>query len=234
MTDESHPFITGIVCAHCGTPLKVRIHAGPSDRTCPVCRKKWFGYHFGTILEIVSKWKAVYFMTLTLRNIPDRAWSRGHVRELRANFGKLRRRFKSILGGFYCVQTTNCGKGWHLHLHVLFDGAFIPQKVLSATWAKITGGSWIVGIELVQDRRKAVGYLLRDFLQAPKIRPEDAGPFNSVFRGARLVQPFGKYRNVKFRVPFACPRCGRVEWILLDVLLGGRRSFRREWDKDDP
>jgi len=230
--DDRHPFLT-LNCSHCGHPLKVRLGCG--DRTCPTCRKKWFGYHFGTILEIVSKWKAVYFMTLTLRNIPDREWSKDHVREFRANFGKLRRRFKTILGGFYCVQTTNYGKGWHLHLHVLFDGTFIPQKLLSATWLKITGGSWIVGIELVSDRRKAVGYLLRDFLQAPKIRPEDSEAFNSVFHGSRLIQPFGKYRNTRFpRVPFVCPVCGYVEWILLDTLFGEKRSFHHEWDKDDP
>ena len=232
MTDDRHPFLT-LNCSHCGHALKVKLGCG--DRTCPSCRKKWFGYHFGTILEIVSKWKAVYFMTLTLRNIPDREWSRGHVRDLRANFGKLRHRFKTILGGFYCVQTTNRGKGWHLHLHVLFDGSYIHQAALSKAWAEITSGSWIVGIELVQDRRKAVGYLLRDFLQAPKIRPEDVEFFNSVFRGARLIQPFGKYKNVRFlRAPFACPSCGRVEWILLDVLLGEKRGFHREWDKDGP
>jgi len=229
MTDDRHPFLT-LNCSHCGHPLKVRLNCG--DRTCPTCRKKWFGYHFGTILEIVSKWKAVYFMTLTLRNIPDRSWGRYHVKELRENFGKLRCRFKTILGGFYCVQVTNSGNGWHLHLHVLFDGSYVHQPALSKAWAEITSGSWIVGIELVADRKKAVRYLLQDFLQAPKIRPEDVESFNSVFRGSRLVQPFGLYRKTRFRVPYKCPDCGECCWVILDTLLGKKRSFHRCYEED--
>ena len=229
MTDDRHSFRT-LNCSHCGHPLRVQIHVGRADRTCPTCRKKWFGYHFGTILEIVSKWKAAYFMTLTLRNIPDEAWSKDHVRQLRENFGKLRLRFKTILGGFYCVQATNSGKGWHLHLHVLFDGSYVHQAALSKAWAEITFGSWIVGIALVNDRKKAVRYLLKDFLQAPKIRPEDVEFFNSVFRGSRLVQPFGLYRKTRFRIPYKCPDCGWTDWITPDDLFDPcpKRMFHQE------
>lgn len=229
MINDLHPFLT-LVCSHCGRPLKVRLSCG--DRTCPTCRAKWFGYHFKPILEVVTKWKSVYFMTLTLRNIPDSAFGRYDVKGLRESFGKLRKRFKEIAGGFYVVQVTNNGKGWHLHLHVLFDGSFIAQKALSKAWAEITKGSYIVGIEQVRDRREAVRYLLKDFLQSPKIRPEDRESFNGVFKGSRLVQPFGDYRNTKFRVPYKCPDCGRTEWVDLELLLGNKRSRLRHYDED--
>jgi hypothetical protein len=171
-------------------------------------------------------------MTLTVRNIPDQLFGRADVAALRGHFSKLRRRFKTINGGFYVVQTTNAGKGWHLHLHVLFDGQFIAQKALSKAWADITAGSWIVGIERVQQPERAVKYLLMDFLQAPKIRPEDAGAFNFVFRGSRLVQPFGIYRKTKFRIPYKCPDCGETCWQMLEDLLGEKRRFRRTYDDD--
>ncbi len=218
MTDDRHPFLT-LYCSHCGKPLKVRLSCG--DRTCPTCRKKWFGYHFDTILKIVSGWTRVYFMTLTVRNIPDRSFGRFHVDYLRRDFGKLRRKVKVIAGGFYVVQVTNAGSGWHLHLHVIYDGSYVHQKKLSRLWCDITSGSWIVGIREVQDRKKAVAYLLRDFLQTPKIRPEDAEAFNSIFRGSRLVQPFGLYRKTKFRIPYECPDCGDSSWALLEQICSG-------------
>jgi hypothetical protein len=169
------------------------------------------------MLTIVESWKSVYFLTLTLKNIPDNLWGRYNVEEIREAFSKLRRRFKSIAGGFYVIQATNRGKGWHLHIHALFDGSYISQKALSKAWLEITG-SYIVGIELVQDPKKAVHYLLMDFLQAPRIRPEDAAAFNGVFRGSRLVQPFGLYRKTKFKIPYKCPDCGNDTWVCLDAL----------------
>lgn len=224
-----HPFIT-LNCSHCGRSLKVRLGCG--DRTCPVCRKKWFGYHFKAILDCISEWKAVYFLTLTIRNIPDQAFGRHDVENIRKSFSAFRRRFRSILGGFYVVQATNRGKGWHLHLHVLFDGVFIPKEKMAAAWSVATGGSYIVDIKLVQNPKTAVRYLLSDFLQSPRIRPEDAAIFNGVFKGSRLVQPFGKYRKTKFRIPYICPACGRCEWVILEDLLGEKRIFKRTYEED--
>jgi hypothetical protein len=230
MTDDRHPFLT-LNCSHCGHALKVKLGCG--DRTCPECRLKWFGYHFKTLLSLVAGWKSAYFLTLTLKNIPE--IGRSDVQRIRKCFNSLRRRFKLILGGFYVVQATNRGKGWHLHLHVLFDGSFISQKALSEAWAEITGGSFIVDIRKVGDPRTAVRYLLSDFLQAPRIRPQDVEEFNGIFKGSRLVQPFGKYKATKFpRVPFKCPGCGRVEWVVLDVLLGEKRCFHRGREGEDP
>lgn len=229
MADDLHPFIT-LNCSHCGRPLKVRLSCG--DRTCPKCRKKWFGYHFKTLLDCISEWKAVYFLTLTVRNIPDQSFGRHDVKAIRDWFGTFRRRFKSILGGFYVVQATNRGKGWHLHLHVLYDGVFMPKNIIADAWTEISGGSYIVDIKLVQSPKTAVRYLLSDFLQSPRIRPEDFADFNGVFKGSRLVQPFGKYRKTKFRIPFKCPDCGRCEWVNLDELLGEKRTFKRTYEED--
>jgi hypothetical protein len=224
---REHPFLT-LYCGHCGHPLKVKLGCG--DRTCPECRLKWFGYHFKTLLALVAGWKSAYFLTLTLKNI--REISKADVQDLRKDFERLRRRFKQIQGGFYVVQATNRGKGWHLHLHILFDGFFINQKELSEAWAEITGGSFIVDIRKVQDPKTAVRYLLSDFLQAPRIRPEDAEEFNGIFKGSRLVQPFGKYKATKFRVPYKCPDCGRIEWTELWRLLGEKKTFRRVYEDD--
>jgi len=229
MEENNHPFKT-LHCSHCGHGLKVKLSCG--DRTCPECRKKWFGHHYKTLVDCVATWKSPYFLTLTIRNIPDYSWGTYCVKDLRAAFGKLRRRFKRIGGGFYVVQATNYGRGWHLHLHVLFDGSFILKDEISRAWRIFSDGSYIVDIKQVQSPKKAVKYLLSDFLQAPRIRPEDRPAFNDVFRGSRLVQPFGEYRKMKFKVKYMCPECGRCEWIDLDVFLGRQGSGRGYHEED--
>lgn len=225
-----HPFKT-LNCSHCGYALKVRLGCG--DRTCPECRKKWFGYHFKILVDLVMAWSRPYFLTLTIKNIPDNLFGRNDVHDIRECFGRFRRRFKKkILGGFYVVQATNRGNGWHLHLHVLFDGCFLPKEFISKTWAEVSAGNYIVDIKQIQSPKTAVRYLLSDFLQAPRIRPEDHDTFNYVFKGSRMVQTFGCYAKIKIKVAFKCPTCGRVEWMDLDLLLGKGRGWRGTYEDD--
>jgi hypothetical protein len=185
-------------------------------------------------LRIVEHWPTVRLLTFTHKNIPGECFGSSSVKKIRRDFGRLRKRFPEIQGGFYVVQATNAGKDWHLHIHVLYDGFFIAQKKLSRAWLEITKDSYIVHVRDVQDPKRALRYLLADFAGAPRIRPEDYTVYNTTFHGSRLVQPFGKYRNRKLKVPYPCPHCGRIEWILLDVLLGEKRSFHREWEEDGP
>ncbi len=45
---------------------------------------------------------------------------------------------------------------WHLHLHVLVSGNFIPHGELKQIWHKITGDSTIVGIQAVKDVESSI------------------------------------------------------------------------------
>jgi len=233
--DALHP-MKMILCGHCGHFFKVTLGCG--DRTCPACRKKWYGHHFKMLVDLVSGWPSLRFMTLTLKNVPDSDFSKYHIKFLRKCFARLRARFPKVFsGGFYVVQDTNSGNGHHPHLHVLYDGLFIAQKDLKKAWSEITGGSFIVDIRAVPDPKGAVHYLLKDFLQAPRIRPEDRDTFNEVFKGSRMVQGFGRYSKTKFRVPYKCPKCGESCWLdedALDALLhpGEKRTFRRKFFDD--
>jgi hypothetical protein len=205
-----------------------------NSRTCPVCRKKWYGYHFGALKRYVSSWPKVYLLTLTLKNVPDNEISRWHVQRLREAFSKLRYRLKqSIKDGFYVIQMTNSGEGWHLHLHVLFRGDYVSASQISKAWLEITKDSYIVNIKLVDRWQYALRYLLSDFRGEPRIREQDRELYNSLLHGSRLVQGFGEYAKIKLRVPFRCPACRECSWEDIEVLLGNRRRFRPKKREDD-
>ena len=213
--DPDHPF-KEIYCGHCGEPETIQLGCG--HRSCAVDRAKWFRRNYDLYVELVKGWRSIRFLTLTIKNILE--LGRRDVARFRGCFAELRLRFPQIALGFYVVQAPNHGNGWHLHVHALYDGAYVKQKDLSKAWLEITGDSKIVGIEKASSPEKAVGYLLRDFLQAPKIRPEDVEDFDGVFKGSRMVQQFGslaaraKIRlGNRVRKPHPCKKCGHDCWI---------------------
>lgn len=211
--DEKAHEIRQVECATpgCGYWYPVQMNC-EAPRTCPRCRRKWHGRARPLVEEVVSTFEHPVFLTLTIKNVPDDVFSREHVRVFRAWFSKLRASFKQIRGGVYVLQDVNEGRGHHLHVHAICDAVWLNQKALVKRWREITGGSFIVWIEKVNNVRDGVKYLLSDFLQAPRIRPEDKGVYEEVFRGSRMIQFFGKYRSIKLRAKHECPKCGGHKW----------------------
>lgn len=193
------------------------------DRTCKHCRRKWFGKHFNDLVGVVRGWESVRTMVLTVRNIPGGQFRKSSLKRIRGCFEKLRHRKRwkqAVRGGFYFVQATNRGNGWHLHIHVIYRGVFLPQAWLSEAWRGMTGDSYVVDIRArkgPETAETAVRYLLSDFLGEPVLREGDKSLYNEVFHGARLVQGFGEYGRWKpEKRPMVCPDCGGTEWWLPD------------------
>lgn len=53
---------------------------------------------------------------------------------------------------------TRC---WHPHLHILYEGTYIPQAWLSKQWLAITTDSFIVDIRRLNDSNAAAGYVAK-------------------------------------------------------------------------
>lgn len=87
--------------------------------------------------SLVSQPKHV---VLTVKNVGD--LTPGHVTQLQKWFGNLRRRkcCSNWVGGFYSIECTNEGNGWHLHIHALVEARWIDSAELSKNWDSTTGG----------------------------------------------------------------------------------------------
>ncbi len=230
--DDKHNYITRF-CVHCGEPARFSTSCG--ERTCPDCRKKWFGRHFNNLKPIVSRWDRVYFLSLTLKNIPDGGLCKSDLNRLRKSFAALRKRVNgAISAGWYILQMTNEGNGWHLHLHAIYRGSYIPTQKISRLWHEITGDSFIVDIRIAERWEGALRYVLKDFLQSPRIRPEDEKEYNSIFFGSRMVQGFGEYAKLSFKKPYLCPKCGGDSWDTIENLTGEPRRYFPEWGSAPP
>jgi hypothetical protein len=125
------------------------------DRLCPHCstNRAW---DIRLALFDFLKPKKLRFVTLTLKSkTTDRLAER--LDELYKCFRYLRASRvweECVTGGVAFLEITR-GKQrdrWHVHLHLLVEGKFIPQAELSATWCRITKGSFRVDVRPVNDQ----------------------------------------------------------------------------------
>lgn len=143
-------------------------------------------------------------VVLTVKNVVH--LDKAHVQEFRSWLTKLRRSAfaSNWLGGFYTLEVTNEGNGWHLHAHLLVDAKWIDAIELSAKWAKITGN--FGRIVKVKDARgkdylaEVTKYVVKG-VQLAAWTKEDICTFVDAFEGVRTFGVFGSLygKRTKFR-----------------------------------
>jgi hypothetical protein len=176
-------------------------------------------------------------VVLTVKNAHD--LTRGHLDQLQKWFGALRRRkfASNWKGGFYSIECTNEGRGWHLHIHALVEAKWIDKQQLSDQWRSVTNGMGrIVEVKDCRDRSylKEVSKYAVKGCQLASWSPENIATFVSAFRGKRIFGVFGSLYGA--RTEFAefiatlkasrpkcdCGSCNvqyydETEWILREL-----------------
>lgn len=168
------------------------------DRLCPRCQRSRGLAIRERVLSVVQTFNAPRFATLTLAH---REESLDSMRRRAADAFRLLRQQpewrERVKSGVWVIEVTlNAASGkWHLHVHLLIDGTFFPQALLSKVWHRVTGDSMICDIRAVPDRAKAVAYMA-DYVAKPVELsiwdPERIREFASAMHGVRMVHTFGK------------------------------------------
>lgn len=133
-------------------------------------------------------------VVLTARN--TETITRKRLDAFKRAFANLRRKkfAKNWRGGFYGIEVTNEGKGWHLHLHALVDARYIDSGKLATEWAKCIGQDF--AIVKVRDAR-GQSYLQEVCKYVVKGGDMAAWPAEQIvayieaFKGARCFGVFG-------------------------------------------
>jgi len=175
------------------------------DRMCPFCAKKRSATIAADMATIVDQMKQPRAMVLTVKS-EDRPLA-AQLTDLRHWFAKLRRStwWKGLVtGGVYTVEVTQAEDThlWHPHLHIIFDGAYVPQKQLRLKWHNVTGHSEIVWIEAVHNRTGAVNELCK-YIGKPQRSAawtdQAIREYATAISGTRMVQSFGSFHGIKIR-----------------------------------
>jgi len=200
--------------------------------------------------------KDLRFLTLTLKASDDPLSTT--VARLRGGFRKLRlsKQFRDwFRGGVYFLEVKlGSGSGrWHPHLHLLFEGGYIPHELIKRAWLEITGDSSIVWITRIRDSGHAAGYISKYAAKPiPSQLVHDSARLREAMEalhGVRMFNVFGNWIDLHLSDE---PRSD-VEWVplmrldeaitralvgdrycqrLIDSLCGGvtDRPFGLDWD----
>ncbi|MBA7582049.1 hypothetical protein ES708_23969 [subsurface metagenome] len=140
--------VTHWECHNCGTEWDSPDRCW--HRLCPECAPiravRLFEAH-----KVLVGQPNLKHLVLTIKNVPHLHWS--SVTTIRRYFTRLRHRKLFRLawrGGIYTIEFTySLATGWHIHIHALIDGRYIPKAEISKHWLEITGDSEVVWIEAV-------------------------------------------------------------------------------------
>lgn len=177
------------------------------DRLCPRCQRSRGLESARRITELVKGWNSCRFATLTLKHTG--ATLSSELDRLHASFRSLRKERlwkERVSEGVWSVEVTRntSRQSWHVHVHLLYQGEFFPQKQLSDLWLKITSDSQIVDIRAVPDREKTARYIAEYVskpLDAERWSHEEICEYAEAMHGRRLIHTFGKAHGTKVDEP---------------------------------
>ncbi len=224
------------ICTNCASHQYHVNHC--QQRLCAICSPKQAAKRSYRVWGITRAMTNPKWLTLTMERCPDLA--RG-LADIRAAFGKWRR-LKSIscrlTGGLYKIEAKPKSDGWHVHLHAIVDGSYLPVALIWSTWARcVKQHHASARIKRIDGKVQA-----RDFSKYAAKADDIAGwttaqllEFVHAWKNVRMWQTFGKYFNFKLTQemndptpePNICSNCGSSEnWI---PIRAGPAVFGRDW-----
>lgn len=161
---------------------------------CPICAPRLSRERRQSIEWWAKQISQPKHLVLTVRNTSDLTTE--YVRFLKTQLAKLRRAkvFRSVKGGFYSMEVTNEGRGWHVHFHLLIDTPWLCMPDVSETWGKLVGQDFAIckikdcrGKEYLQEVTK---YAVKGS-ELARWSPRDIATFIDTFDGVRFFGVFG-------------------------------------------
>lgn len=134
--EHCHTKYTFTVCNDCGRTGQFPNRC--DTFLCPECQPRLANERKEAVAWWALRITQPKHVVLTLRNQPE--ISAHHIKEVKRWFRNLRaRRFADNWnGGFYALEVTNEGRGWHIHLHALVNARWIDAAELARQWDSVT------------------------------------------------------------------------------------------------
>lgn len=160
------------------------------------------------------------FLTLTLKSTTESLAEL--LAKLSTDFAALRRSKlwrNKVTGGvaFIEVKWIESTDRWHVHLHSLVQGRYIPHDELARAWLRVTGTSHIIDIRIASDNAHVTHYITK-YASKPLdhtvvCEPDRLAEAVLAMKGKRLCMTFGSWRGYKLTEP---PESGT--WVQLGTL----------------
>lgn len=170
---------------------------------CPFCARKRAAKVRAQLDTAVAAMHQPRILVLTVKS-NDKPL-RDQMTHLTRSFARLRHTAywkNHAKGGVYTVEVTfnHQTHQWHPHLHIMFDGSYLPQPELRPLWHEITGDSDIIWLEAVRNRNNAVAELTKYISKPSRLAtwPADAiREYATATAGRRFLGSFGSLYRLR-------------------------------------
>jgi len=103
-------------------------------------------------------------------------------------------------GAAFCeIKRGNDGM-WHPHLHILVEGDYLAQRLLSQAWLCVTGDSSVVDIRACRNmeevRKYVTKYVTKPIDHSIMLEPRYLDEAVFALKGRRLCMTFGSWRGI--------------------------------------
>ena len=199
------------------------------NRICPICQPRLSTHRKREIEFWTSRVSSPLHVVLTVMNTGR--LSASYVAGIRKAFARLRRtRFaQGWKSGLWAIETTNKGRGWHVHIHALVEARWIDAAKLAIQWGRQVGQEFaICKVQRVQGTdylREVCKYAVKG-CELEHWTPDQLSDYVESTSGQRLFGVFGRlYGARKEWTKFcrslkdehaACTECGCTRWAFFD------------------
>jgi len=192
----------------CHNERTTKICCGCSKRTvfwnrcdlfyCPQCAPRLATKRLKELWFWVERIKQPKHLVLTLKNVPS--LTPRFVSAAKKSLARFRRTkiFSGCRGGFWAMEITNKGKGWHVHFHLVVDSPWMDVRVISEKWKMCNGGAgevvWIEDANKGGLRMNLPRYVTKycgKGFDISEWNEFDLGDFVSAVSGGRTFGVFG-------------------------------------------
>lgn len=222
------------LCSNCGGYSWHTIQC--RQRLCAICAARKSAEQAKEVRKLAEQFESCKFITLTMRRVDKLAEGLDAIKEAWNRFRRLPTIARAIKGGFAAIEivwrpeTPAAGKrekireGWHIHMHLLADSAYIYAPLLARLWGQslrqaVGGKAWAM-----VDIQSASPAKLARYISKYITKPTDLADwpdhrlreFCTTIYKRRLITAFGKYYRLSLarkmdaadRPAVVCDVCG--------------------------
>lgn len=177
------------------------------SRWCTPCSRERAARIVGN-LKVTLNEGNIRFLTLTMKH-SDTPLS-AQIDRIYDAFRKLRRAAfwrKAVKGGCAVLELKHSIQTqlWHVHLHCLLDGGYLPHEDVKAEWWRITGDSHVIDIKQCHNAEHAshyvVKYITKPVPSSVINKPDQLLEMMAAIAHRRLVLTWGSWRGVRLSDP---------------------------------
>ena len=174
------------------------------------------------IIKYIPKTRTHKFALLTLtQNMSDNLeLTPEKLRNFNSNVRKLINGMFPKKKNCGAISVLEIGRNFNIHAHIFIYGHYVPQKLISENWKKITKDSYIVDIRAVRDYKVVYQYLLKYIAKPPLFYElEHYVAFLNALKGVRRLHRFGimyGFKVILKKDPLKCPYCGSGLMFLIE------------------